>query len=101
MDTMYWNSTLRLDARFGDQFHEAEARSSGLQALSVTENKITTAGILTLARFLRRNQWLLGNQIVSTHLLEIIFNTFPCFSYQLCVQHDRPRWYCTLIGRTL
>lgn len=60
MDTMYWNSTLRLDARFGDQFHEAEARLSGMQALSVAGNKITSSGILRLAKFLRRNQWLLA-----------------------------------------
>jgi hypothetical protein len=64
MDTFYWNSTLRLDPKLDNEQINYETRSSGLQALSIAGNNITSAGIITLAKHLRRNQWLLGSLLL-------------------------------------
>ena len=58
MDTLYWNSTLRVDSALDDGY--ATTDTYGLQALSLRGNQITSSGVIYIAKFLRSNQWLLS-----------------------------------------
>ena len=58
MDTLYWNSTLRIDSALDDGY--ATTDTYGLQALSLKGNQITSSGVMHVAKFLRSNQWLLA-----------------------------------------
>ena len=66
MDTLYWNSTLRIDASIDDAFSAPD--SYGLQAISLRYNKITSNGITCLAKFLKNNQWLLAINFACNHI---------------------------------
>lgn len=104
MDTQYWNSTLRIDSSL-DEKEVAWPSYSGLQVISLVGNRITSTGIIRLAKHLRSNQWLLGLNFASNyidsegivHLAKALENNTTLHTIVLA---DNPG-YTPQIGQTL
>ncbi len=76
LDNLYWNSTLRQNEATMPE--NTEIMSQGLVALSISGNKFEGKSILTLARVLKRNGWLLGlnmgNNMLSSEAIDTILD---------------------------
>ena len=61
MDNIFWNNTLRDDSSsLADPICRVQARNCGIQAMSFRANKFTSKGMVTLGKYLRRNQWIVA-----------------------------------------